>query len=72
MATDTDKLLSDIRALPEQERRRILDALLTDLDIPDPEVDRAWADEARKRWQAYKAGKLESVAYDDLIERFKT
>ena len=72
MTTDTDKLLSDIRALPEQERRRILDALLTDLDIPDPEVDRAWADEARKRWQAYKAGKLESVAYDDLIERFKT
>jgi len=71
MATDTDKLLSDIRALPEEERLRILDALLTDLDIPDPEVDRAWADEARKRWQAYKAGKLESVAYEDLIERFK-
>jgi len=72
MATETDKLLADIRALPQRERLRILDALLTDLDIPDSEIDRVWADEARKRWEAYKAGKLETVAYDDLIKQYKT
>ena len=72
MATDTDKLLADIRALPEEDRVRLLDALLTDLDKSDPEIDEVWATEARKRWDNYKAGKLQTIAYDDLIRRYKT
>lgn len=72
MATDTDKLLSDIRALPGEEKLRLLDAILTDLDTPDPEIDEIWANEARKRWEGYKAGRLETVTYDDLIKRYKS
>ena len=72
MATDTDKLLSDIRALPGEEKLRLLDAILTDLDTPDPEIDEIWANEARKRWEGYKAGRLETVTYDDLIRRYKS
>lgn len=72
MATDTDKLLSEIRALPEEEKLRLLDAILTDIDTPDPEIDRVWAKEARQRWDAYKAGRLETVSYQDLIKRYKS
>jgi hypothetical protein len=32
MATETDKLLADIRALPEEEKVRLLDVILTDLE----------------------------------------
>ncbi|MCP3678414.1 MAG: addiction module protein [Deltaproteobacteria bacterium] len=28
------------------------------------EIDRIWAEEVRKRWQAYRAGELEIVSYD--------
>jgi len=49
MATQADKLVSEIRALPEEEKLRLLDAILTDLDKPDPEIDHVWAVEARKR-----------------------
>ena len=42
-----DKLVSEIRALPDVEKLRLVDAILTDLDKPDPEIDRIWADEAR-------------------------
>ncbi|UJS17141.1 MAG: addiction module protein [Candidatus Jettenia sp.] len=34
------------------------------LDKPDPDIDHIWAKEARKRWQAYKSGKLETVSYE--------
>ena len=72
MATNTDKLLSEIRALPEEERLRLLDEILTDLDRPDPEIDQLWAVEARKRWAAYKAGSVETVSYEALMKRYKS
>jgi len=31
---------------------RLAESLLADLDIPDPEIDAIWRDEAQKRWQA--------------------
>lgn len=71
MATDTHKLLSEIRALPEVEKLRLIDALLTDIVTPDPEVDRIWADEARRRWQAYKEGRIETVSYEDLTNSYE-
>jgi putative addiction module component (TIGR02574 family) len=71
MATETDKLVTEIRALPEEEKLRLLDVLLTDLDKPDPAIDQVWAAEARKRWAAYKAGRLTSVSYEELINRYK-
>jgi len=72
MSTDTEKLLADIRALPQQEKARLLEALLTDLDVADSQIDQAWAEEARRRWDAYREGKLRTVDYDDLIRRYKT
>lgn len=70
MATHADTLLSQIRALPDEEKLRVLEALLTDLDKPDSEVDRVWAVEARRRWESYKAGKLTSVSYEEVMSRF--
>jgi Putative addiction module component len=52
MAKNVDKLAEEIRDLPDVEKLRLLDAILTDLNKPDPEIDRVWAEEARKRWAA--------------------
>ncbi len=71
MAKNTDKLVSEIRLLPNEEKIRVLEALLTDLHPPDPAIDAAWADEARRRWQAYKAGQLESISYEELMSKYK-
>jgi len=70
MATQADKLASEIRALPEEEKLRLLDAILTDLDKPDPDIDHIWATEARKRWTAYKAGRLPTVSYEELMAKY--
>ena len=49
MATSADTLASQIKDLPDVEKLRLVDAILTELDKPDPEIDRIWAEEARKR-----------------------
>ena len=69
MATQADKLVTEIRALPDEEKLRVLDAILTDLDKPDQEIDQVWAEEARKRWDSYKAGRLQTVSYEELMRK---
>ncbi|MDP2156156.1 MAG: addiction module protein, partial [Nitrospirota bacterium] len=60
-----------ISGLPDTEKIELVDAILMQLDRPDPEVDHVWADEARKRWQAYKLGKLETVAYEQVMGKYR-
>lgn len=69
MSTTADKLESEIRALPDVEKLRLVDAILNDLDKPDPEIDRVWAEEARKRWAAYKAGRLATVSHEEVMAK---
>jgi len=71
MATNADKLASEIRNLPDVEKLRLVDAILTDLDKPDPEIDRIWADEARKRWAAYKAGRIPTISYEEVMAKHR-
>lgn len=71
MSTTTDKLASEIRALPDAEKLRLVDAILTDLNKPDPEIDRIWAEEARKRWAAYKAGKIPTISHEEVMAKYR-
>lgn len=71
MSTTTDKLASEIRALPDAEKLRLVDAILTDLDRLDPEIDRIWAEEARKRWAAYMAGRIPTVSYEEVMAKYR-
>lgn len=52
MATISNKLIENIESLSDIEKLELVDSILTQLDKPDPEIDRIWAEEARKRWQA--------------------
>jgi putative addiction module component (TIGR02574 family) len=70
MSTRAENLVSEIRALPEEEKLQVLDALLTDLDNRDPELDRVWAAEARRRWNAYRAGEVATVSYEELMAKY--
>lgn len=71
MSATTDKLVSEIRALPADEKLRLLDAILADLDKPDAEIDSIWAEEARKRWQANKAGRVSTVSYEEVMRKHR-
>jgi putative addiction module component (TIGR02574 family) len=70
ITTPADRLVSEIRALPDEEKLRVLDAILTDLDKPDQDIDHIWAVEARKRWASYKAGRIATVSYEELMSKY--
>ena len=69
MATGADKLALEIRSWPDVEKLRLVYAILSDLVKPDPEIDHVWAEEAQKRWAAYKAGRIPTVAYEDVMAK---
>ncbi len=71
MARTADDLLARIKSLPDTEKLKLVDEILTQLDRPDPEIDRIWADEARRRWEVYKAGKIESVSYEVVMAPYR-
>ncbi|ATG91971.1 addiction module protein [Methylomonas koyamae] len=53
------------------EKLQLAEMLLADLDTPDPQIEAVWRDEAQKRWQAYKDGKMSSVSYDSIMQKYK-
>jgi len=71
MAKTVDKLAAEIQGLPDIEKLRLVDVILADLDKPDPEIDRVWAEEARKRWEAYKAGRIPTVSYKTVMAKHR-
>ena len=45
--------------------------LQSDADISEAENDQLWADEAEKRYAAYKAGTLEAIPADEVFARLR-
>jgi hypothetical protein len=71
MPKTVEQLVPDIHALPDLEKLRLLDVILADLDRPDPEIDRIWAEEARKRWAAYREGRIPAMSYREIMDKHR-
>jgi putative addiction module component (TIGR02574 family) len=71
MPKTAEQLASEVHSLPDVEKLRLVDTILADLDKPDPEMDRIWAEEARKRWAAYKAGRIPTVSYQEVMDKHR-
>jgi putative addiction module component (TIGR02574 family) len=69
MSSAADKLEQEIKSLPDVDKIRLVEVILADLDKPDPEIDRIWAEEARMRWAAYKSGRASTVSYEEVMSR---
>lgn len=71
MTKATEKIAADINSLTDVEKLHLVDEILDNLDKPDPEIDRIWAEEARQRWEAYKKGKIQTLSYQDVMSKYK-
>lgn len=71
MAKTVEKIAAEIHDLSDVEKLQLVDTILADLDRPDPEIDRVWAEEARKRWVAYKAGRIQTVPYETVMAKHR-
>ena len=71
MTTDTKQILKDALDLPSAERATLVDCLLSSLDQPDEQLDNPWRKEVEDRIKAYQAGKIKSVALEELLSKYR-
>jgi putative addiction module component (TIGR02574 family) len=60
-------LISQALQLKPAERFIVIEALIRSLDVPNPEIEKQWAEEAEKRLLAYKEGKLNTITFDEMF-----
>jgi putative addiction module component (TIGR02574 family) len=62
-------LISEALHLKPAEKFIFIEALIKSLDIPDPEIEESWAIEAGKRLKTYKAGKLQTISFENMFRK---
>ena len=60
-------LISQALQLKPAERFIVIEALIRSLDVANPEIEEQWAEEANKRLEAYKAGKLKTIDFNEMF-----
>jgi hypothetical protein len=72
--SDLDEALKHILSLDVPDRAAPAERFVTGLEeLPEEEADRLWAEEARRRLDAYRAGRGRTVSVEevhDKAERF--
>lgn len=58
--------------LKASERADVAEQILLSLDVPDPDIDAAWAHVADARVEAHERGEIESIPAEDVFARYKS
>lgn len=68
MSPDLKKCEAQALRLPAHERASLAECLIASLDdIDDAENERLWVEEAERRYQAYKQGRISARPAEDAI-----
>jgi putative addiction module component (TIGR02574 family) len=65
----TKKLIGEVLSLPVDERARIANTLLESLNVPNPAIDKKWAEVAKRRLEELRSGKVKPIPGDEVFER---
>ncbi|MFV8755069.1 addiction module protein [Nannocystaceae bacterium ST9] len=68
MTASAKKILEDVLALPDEDRRRIAEAILVSMP-PETldEIERAWLEEAQRRAGRLERGEVEARDGDEVL-----
>ena len=67
MATKTDELMSMVESLPIEIKTKLIEKILNSLHPTPKEVDELWAQEAEKRLNDIKTGKVKPIPADEVF-----
>ncbi len=65
---DFKTLVEEALHLRPAERLQLIEQLAQSLDKPDEKIERIWANEAEKRYQALKEGKVKTFPLEEIIQ----
>jgi putative addiction module component (TIGR02574 family) len=60
-------LIKKALKLKPQDKIILIEALITSLDKPDPEITKIWIQEAEARLKAYKEGKTKEIPAEEIF-----
>jgi putative addiction module component (TIGR02574 family) len=69
MNTRITLIAEEAGRLSAADRIKLVEHLLATLDKPDPEIDRAWADESERRLDAYLRGETTARDAKDVLAK---
>ncbi len=67
MATDKQQLFQNALSLNADDRAELADLLWATLEETDPEIERLWIEEAKRRVAAYQSGEMETLSYEQFF-----
>jgi putative addiction module component (TIGR02574 family) len=65
------EILKEALNLDPAEKFLVVEGLLKSLDEPDPAMDKLWLDEAERRLDAYREGKLKGISMEEIFNPLK-
>jgi putative addiction module component (TIGR02574 family) len=65
------QLFDQAQQLSPEEQAQLLDMLLTKNFTQDVTWDSAWAEEAERRWRAYKSGETKTYSWDEVKNQLR-
>lgn len=72
MPVDLDQITQDALSLPSDARAALAERLLQSLDDKElSEIDQAWVDEAERRYQELKEGKVSGIPASEVFTQIR-
>jgi len=65
------KLTNEARALPAEDLADLVDELLVTLHQIDPDIEKAWAEEAERRVDAYLKGETTTRDASEVFAKYR-
>lgn len=70
MPRKVSEIVEEARQLPYGERTELIEQLIADsARHPDPEIEKAWGDEAMRRLTEMENGKVKTIPGDEVMAR---
>ena len=67
----TEELIDEALSLPVEERVRVTDSLLRSLNTPKDEIDRQWAEVAKRRLVELRSGQVRAIPGEEVMARMR-
>ena len=72
MATELNQLFREALELTDNDQATLAGLLIESLELPpDPDVERAWAEEAERRWQEIQSGKVQTIPWEEVEQTLR-
>jgi putative addiction module component (TIGR02574 family) len=73
MNSKLERLFEEAKALSDEERGRLMQMLEAHdrCDLSQAEIEHEWNEEAVRRYQEYKEGKVEAIPLDEALSRIR-